>query len=185
LLEAERQIKRAKERAKREAGRKDALRQILEMRRSVRPGRPPNPYPELRPGMRVEVPDYRAKGKVLELRGGTALVQMGPLKVEVPVERLKPRDEGAPRPTEAVVVKSGFEPELNLRGLTQAEALLALDEFLTEAYALKESPVRILHGKGTGALRALPRRHALRGRARGDGGALARLGATGNLSFPV
>ena len=157
LLEAERQIKRAKERARSEAGKKDALRQILELRRSVRPERPRNPYPELRPGMRVEVPDYRAKGKVLELRGGTALVQMGALKIEVPVERLKPRDEGAPRPTEAVVVKSGFEPELNLRGLTQAEALLALDEFLTEAYALKETPVRILHGKGTGALRTAVR----------------------------
>ncbi len=157
LLEAERQIKRAKERARTEPGKKDALRQILEMRRAVRPEARPNPYPGLKPGTRVEVPDYRAKGKVLELRGDLALVQIGPLKVEVPVARLKPRDEGAPRPTEAVVVKSGFEPELNLRGLTQAEALLALEEFLTEAYALKETPVRILHGKGTGALRTAVR----------------------------
>jgi len=157
LLEAERQIKRAKERAKTEAGKKDALRQVMELRQRYRPEKRRNPYPDLKPGTQVEVPDYRAKGRVLELRGDVALVQIGLLKVEVPIERLKPRDEGAPRPTEAVVVKSGFEPELNLRGLTQAEALLALDEFLTEAYALKETPVRILHGKGTGALRTAVR----------------------------
>ncbi len=157
LLQAERQIKRAKERARTEAGKKDALRQVIELRRRVRPAPRPNPYPDLQPGTLVEVPDYRARGRVLRVQNGVAQVQIGALKVEVPVERLKPRDEGAPRPTEAVVVKSGFEPELNLRGLTQAEALLALDEFLTEAYALRESPVRILHGKGTGALRTAVR----------------------------
>jgi len=164
LLEAERQIKRAKERAKTEAGKKDALRRVIELRRQVRPAPARNPYPDLKPGTLVEVPDYRAKGRVLRLKDGVAQVQIGALKVEVPVERLRPRDEGAPRPTEAVVVKSGFEPELNLRGLTQAEALLALEEFLTEAYALKESPVRILHGKGTGALRTAVRQALKRDR---------------------
>ncbi len=153
LLLAEREIKRAKAKAKTAEGKRDALREVLALRQRVRPRPEANPYPGLKEGTLVEVPDYRAKGRVLRVRGGEALVQIGALKVEVPVARLKPRDEGAPRPTEAVVVKSGFEPELNLRGLTQDEALLALDEFLTEAYALKESPVRILHGKGTGALR--------------------------------
>jgi DNA mismatch repair protein MutS2 len=51
--------------------------------------------------------------------------------------------------------------ELNLRGLTVEEALLAVDDYLTEARATATTPVRLLHGKGTGALRnAL--RHLLR-----------------------
>ena len=153
LKEAEQQIKRLKAQAKTAEGKKDALREVMALRQRVKPRPRKNPYPELEPGTLVEVPDYRQKGRVLRVDDGVALVQIGMLKVEVPTERLKPRDEGAPRPKEAVVVKSGFEPELNLRGLTQAEALLALDEFLTEAQAMKETPVRILHGKGTGALR--------------------------------
>ena len=153
LKEAEQQIKRLKAQAKTAEGKKDALKEVMALRQRVKPRPRKNPYPELRPGTLVEVPDYRQKGRVLRVEDGVALVQIGMLKVEVPTERLKPRDEGAPRPKEAVVVKSGFEPELNLRGLTQSEALLALDEFLTEAQAMKETPVRILHGKGTGALR--------------------------------
>jgi len=50
-------------------------------------------------------------------------------------------------------VKSNFDAELNLRGMTVDEALLAIDDFLTEAKSLGETPVRLLHGKGTGALR--------------------------------
>lgn len=153
LLAAEREIKRLKTQAKSPQAKKDALKRILELRQQVRPQPMPTPFPELKPGTLVEVPEYRAKGKLIRISGDVAVVQLGALKVTVPAAHLRPRDVGAPKPKEAVVVKSGFEPELNVRGLSVEEALLALDEFLTEARALKESPVRILHGKGTGALR--------------------------------
>ena len=43
--------------------------------------------------------------------------------------------------------------EVDLRGLTVEEALLEVDSALEEARALGLTTLRLLHGKGTGALR--------------------------------
>ena len=45
-------------------------------------------------------------------------------------------------------------PEINLLGKTVDEAIAALDKYLDDAYIAHVSPVRIVHGKGTGALRS-------------------------------
>ena len=44
-------------------------------------------------------------------------------------------------------------PEINLLGLTVDEAIPIVDKYLDDCYIAKISPVRIVHGKGTGALR--------------------------------
>lgn len=44
-------------------------------------------------------------------------------------------------------------PEINLLGLTVDEAIPIVDKYLDNCYMAKLSPVRIVHGKGTGALR--------------------------------
>ena len=44
-------------------------------------------------------------------------------------------------------------PEINLLGLTVDEAINIIDKYLDDCYIAKLSPVRIVHGKGTGALR--------------------------------
>ncbi len=43
--------------------------------------------------------------------------------------------------------------ELNILGLTVDEAIPIVDKYLDDCYIAKLSPVRIVHGKGTGALR--------------------------------
>ena len=45
-------------------------------------------------------------------------------------------------------------PEINLLGKTVDEAIAELDKYLDDAYIAHVSPVRIVHGKGTGALRS-------------------------------
>ena len=44
-------------------------------------------------------------------------------------------------------------PEINLLGKTVDEAIAELDKYLDDAYLAHLTPVRIVHGKGTGALR--------------------------------
>jgi len=50
-------------------------------------------------------------------------------------------------------------PELDLHRLTIDEALPNIDQFLYEAYAARVTSVRIVHGKGTGALRSAVRKY--------------------------
>lgn len=48
---------------------------------------------------------------------------------------------------------SSIRPEINLIGLTVDEAISQLDKYLDDALLSNLSQVRIIHGKGTGALR--------------------------------
>ena len=48
----------------------------------------------------------------------------------------------------------GISPEINLLGSTVDEALSKLDKYLDDAYLAHLGSVRIVHGKGTGALRS-------------------------------
>lgn len=117
--------------------------------------------PELAPGAVVRVEAYGAEGPVLELRGDQLLVQLGLLKVEVP------RHEAVLlRGPETAAVKKTVTPvagdvvrEINLRGQRVETALEELRDFVHEAHALKQGQVRVLHGKGTGALRDAVRRY--------------------------
>lgn len=81
------------------------------------------------------------------LAGGTARASKG-----------KPRNSGISRPIDAPEVAA----ELNLIGLTTAEAEYELDRFLDEAYMASQNRIRIIHGHGTGALKNFVR-HFLNG----------------------
>ena len=48
---------------------------------------------------------------------------------------------------------SSIKTEINLLGYTVDEAIAILDKYLDDAYLAKVPQVRIVHGKGTGALR--------------------------------
>ena len=52
-----------------------------------------------------------------------------------------------------------ISPEINLLGKTVDEAIAALDKYLDDAYLSHLSTVRIVHGKGTGALRKAVQGH--------------------------
>ena len=54
---------------------------------------------------------------------------------------------------------SNISSEINLIGLTVDEAIAKLDKYLDDAYLSHLSSVRIVHGKGTGALRSAVTKH--------------------------
>jgi len=132
----------------------------------------------IKPGLKVFVHRLGQTGRVLAEpdTGGQVPVQVGILRVMADLadlsEAAEDRDEAsnqAPGPARAgrapkleAVKAQSFASELDLRGLTVEEALMRLDKYLDDAVLTGARRVRIIHGKGTGALREAVRTH-LRG----------------------
>ncbi|WP_038048246.1 endonuclease MutS2 [Thermus caliditerrae] len=152
LLQVEAELKALKEKA-RVGAKKDALRELMALReRYAKKAPPPPPPAELAEGQLVEVVSLGRQGRLLELRGEEALVQVGPVRMTLKAKELKPLK--APEAPKALSTRPRREvKEVDLRGLTVEEALLEVDSALEEAKALGLPTLRLLHGKGTGALR--------------------------------
>ena len=115
-------------------------------------------------GDRVHVMSMNLDGTVLSLPDakGNLQVQMGILHSQVSLKDLALLEEASK--TEKKVSFSGagkvkmsksasVSTEINLLGKTVDEALSELDKYLDDAYLAHLPSVRIVHGKGTGALR--------------------------------
>jgi DNA mismatch repair protein MutS2 len=113
-------------------------------------------------GDAVRVRSMNSRGEVVSLldNRGEAEVQLGPLKMRVAVadlERLSRRQARAPEePTLVLPPLAERETpgmQLDIRGARVEEALPTVDQYLNDAYLSGMPLVRIVHGKGTGALR--------------------------------
>ena len=111
-------------------------------------------------GDTVWVADLNATGQVLALDGEAAEVQVGAFRVRARLVSLELRHKAAKKPpVEADEPKIAATParavslELHLRGLRVDEALPRVEKYLDDAYRAQAPFVRIVHGKGTGALR--------------------------------
>jgi len=117
-------------------------------------------------GDRVWLETLKAEGVVSELNKDEAMIQIGTLKIRAKLHELK-----QPRKAESLIAKrrrtSAYEPEpimtmpkpqspgleLDLRGERVEEALRRLEDYVDAAYLTGLPFARIIHGKGTGALR--------------------------------
>ncbi len=115
---------------------------------------------EIKEGSLVRLLDGKEPGQVMELRKNKALVSFGQLRSTVALDDLilvsektalpvSPRK--APVRPEAPVGE--FNRELDVRGKTREETMDEVDRYLNEAVLRRLLSVRIIHGKGTGALR--------------------------------
>ena len=92
---------------------------------------------------------------------GDLFVQMGILRSQVNIRDLVLLDTPSPKKSygktgsgKLKMSKSiSVSPEINLIGKTVDEAIAVLDKYLDDAYIAHLPSVRIVHGKGTGALR--------------------------------
>ncbi|MHB8838990.1 MAG: endonuclease MutS2 [Gemmatimonadaceae bacterium] len=98
-------------------------------------------------------------GKLLERRGDDALVMVGALKLTVPVKTLTRISAKALRGQEAAVAYIGEVPEvaakheIDVRGMRIGEVEDAVLQAIDSALRADLAELRIIHGKGTGALR--------------------------------
>lgn len=120
---------------------------------------------KLRIGDKVIVLSMNLKGTVHTLPNakGDLFVQMGILRSQVNINDLILVDEDAISPNKkycgngAGKIKMSkamtISPEINLIGMRADEAIAKLDKYLDDAVLTHLSSVRVVHGKGTGALR--------------------------------
>ena len=109
-------------------------------------------------GDRVHVTSWDQDGTVLDDLGASALVQIGSMRLSVPKSELRRRGGAAPRRENAVSssptleAASKAQTEIDVRGKRFVEAEPVVDRWIDEAILLGHSPLRLIHGKGTGLL---------------------------------
>ncbi len=111
----------------------------------------------LQPGDKVWVPSLQASGEVVGLGGREIEVKIGGFRLKLAPTRVELRQRGEQLAVQSSGVSAPKPPspnmELDLRGLTVDDMLVELDRYLDTAYLAGLPFVRIIHGKGTGALR--------------------------------
>jgi DNA mismatch repair protein MutS2 len=111
----------------------------------------------LAPGMAVAAEHLGLRGLLVAIAGDSATVRAGSISVRVPVSALRPStDAGAIRPArqhQPDVPTRTVAPELMLIGRTTDEVRDLVEKYLDDAFMAGVAQVRLVHGKGTGALR--------------------------------
>jgi DNA mismatch repair protein MutS2 len=111
------------------------------------------------PGDRVRVLSFGQDASVIADNGDTVLVSIGPMKTVVQKNDVQRR--GAPSVQTKKAAAGGAErmeaatrtmAELDVRGKRYIEAEPMVDQWIDEAILAGNSPLRLIHGKGTGML---------------------------------
>jgi DNA mismatch repair protein MutS2 len=104
-------------------------------------------------------PSLGVRGTIVEIAGDEAEVHAGALRVRVPLERLSPDPQGratvSPQPDVQVRASApnDVSDELDVRGGRADDAREAARSYVDDAHLAGRAEVRIIHGRGTGALR--------------------------------
>jgi len=171
---------------------KAAVESVEEAKKRVekkRRRRPRARLPAIEPGDRIYLVDVPTPGEAVSEPDGAGdlEVKLGALRARINVRQIERVEkemgtgeaEMRPYRPRASELPSAIKPELDLRGLTVDEALTLIDQRLDEAARSGVSEMRIIHGKGTGALRRAVR-EMLRGHALVQGHAPAEPRAGGD-----
>ncbi len=155
-VETSRRIKAAEEQVREVARRKQAATPKVQVDRA-----------QIKPGDRVRILAFDELGDVVSIDGKNAEVMMGSMKVRQPLSSLervgKAKEERTTSPSAASIARerqaaTGDMPiELDIRGKRVDEVQPIVDSYVNDAYLLGMPFVRVIHGKGTGALRTVVR----------------------------
>ena len=122
----------------------------------------PKPKRGILVGDTVELLKLGTKASVIAInKDGTYQLQAGILKLNAKADEVylleneNPYQQKGGRPAHSgrEMKMAAMSSEVDLRGMDAVEAICVLDRYLDEAMRSNISPVRIIHGKGTGVLR--------------------------------
>ena len=144
----------------------ESLIEQFEVRTAVPPAKEPEDErlsrdTDLSPGMPVRIANVNQDGVIAEGPvDGKVVVLIGAMRVNVPISALRKAKgvakEVRPQSNEskmALEKAREFEPEIHVRGMRAEAALIEVDKYIDDAMAAGMRNLRIVHGKGTGALR--------------------------------
>lgn len=120
------------------------------------PDEPQSSLERLQPGASVIVTSIGQQGTVLSVASGEAEVQVGLFKMRVPTDDLQVlsrREREREQPVQFQSTREAPPTEIDVRGWRADDAMRELDQYLHDNYLHGQQTVRIVHGKGTGALR--------------------------------
>ncbi len=123
------------------------------------------PPKTVRVGESVEIVHLGTKGTVLSVpdRNGEVQIQAGIIKMKAHLSQLKVVEAEKPKKSRVInkvsAAKASVPMEIDVRGQTLEEAIGAVDIYLADATLGGLNEVSIIHGKGTGVLRAGIQRH--------------------------
>ena len=121
---------------------------------------------QIKQGLNVFASNLNSEGVIVSnvLKDNTVQVQIGMIKMNVDIKFLQEISNASSKSntknknyeyiSRSSLKSQHVSPEINLLGFTVDEALPIIDKYLDDCYIAKLSTVRIVHGKGTGALRA-------------------------------
>jgi DNA mismatch repair protein MutS2 len=147
----------------------DSRRRLREVTARVVESPPPASAAEiaaLQPGSHVRADHLGLRGEIVSITGSTATVRAGMVTVRVPLSALRQAEDASPDARGAVATGSSYagppvvappprdvSPEVLLLGKTTDEARDVVEKYLDDAFLAGLGTVRVVHGKGTGALR--------------------------------
>jgi DNA mismatch repair protein MutS2 len=122
--------------------------------------------PSLAKGDTVRIEGHTSLGTILEIKHNRAIIASGAIKMTLPTAKLEKvhPDQIPPSRSQTTFIspqtadsihekKLNFNRQIDVRGMHVDEAIQAVTCFIDDALIAGISPVRILHGTGTGALR--------------------------------
>ena len=129
-----------------------------------------NNITNIKKGDTVFVSSLNQKGTVISAPSSKkeVLVQVGIIKTKVSLSYLEKVDEPIIKNPTLNKTGSGkvsinkslsIRPEIDVRGKTSDEAISIIDKYMDDAYLSHLPQITIIHGKGTGALRASIHQH--------------------------
>lgn len=146
---------------------RDRVERAVRESREAMPKAPPveeREAPDVEPGDPVRIRSLDRRGRVRELRGDDVTVEAGGVRLTVPATDVEPVEEeagdggdgasgAAPSPAQERRPRVEPESEVHLRGLRVDQVERELVPYLDAAIVADLPRFRIVHGKGTGALR--------------------------------
>ena len=114
----------------------------------------------VKPGDTVRIKSMGMKATVVsKANDGTLTLRAGIMNVSAKEDEVLLLKDEAPKQKKAAVSapamhSASISPEIDLRGMESIDAVMACERYLDSAVMAKLKTVTVIHGKGTGALRA-------------------------------